>query len=341
MRNLLVTGGAGFMGSDFVRYMLEKYPSYRIVVYDKLTYAGRKENLASVEHHPSYAFVQGDICDAEKLRQTLRHYAIDTVINFAAETHVDRSILDPDAFVKTDVYGVYVLCEAVKALGLERIHHISTDEVYGPIPTGKFSETDRFRPTSPYAASKAGGEMLAQSYFHTYGLPLTITRSVNTYGPYQHPEKAMPLFITNAIEGRPIPIYGDGQQVRDRLFVRDHSRAVDLVLHHGVLGEAYNIAADNERTNLEIARMILHRLGKPESLIQFVRDRPAHDVRYALETSKIRSLGWQPQVEFAEGFAQTIRWYEENETWWRPIKSGEYWEYYRRQYGDPSPGLIS
>lgn len=333
MKNLLVTGGAGFMGSHFVRYMLETYPSYQIVVYDKLTYAGRRENLASVEQNPAFAFVQGDICDAQKLRETLQHYAIDTVVNFAAETHVDRSILDPDAFVQTDVYGVYVLCEAVKALQLERIHHISTDEVYGPIPSGMFCETDRFCPTSPYAASKAGGELLAQSYFLTYGLPLTVTRSVNTYGPYQYPEKAIPLFITNAIEDRPLPLYGDGQQVRDRLFVADHSRAVDVVLHRGSLGEAYNVAADNERTNLEVARMIVETLGKPESLIHFVKDRPAHDVRYALETSKIRALGWFPRISFAEGFRQTVQWYEENESWWRPIKSGEYWEYYRRQYG--------
>jgi dTDP-glucose 4,6-dehydratase len=328
----MVTGGAGFIGSDFTRYMLETYPDYRVVVYDKLTYAGRKENLAPVQDHPRFAFVQGDICDQTKVRDTLREYQIDTIVNFAAETHVDRSILDPDAFVQTDVYGVYVLCEVAKELGLERLHHISTDEEYGPIPTGKFCETDRFHPTSPYAASKAGGELIATAYFLTYQLPVTITRGVNTYGPYQYPEKAIPLFITNAIDDKPLPLYGDGTQVRDRLYVRDHSRAVDMVLKRGVLGEAYNVAADYEKTNIEVARMIVAALGKPESLIQFVTDRPAHDVRYALDATKLHGLGWQPLVSFEQGFEQTVRWYVEREDWWRPIKSGEYLDYYRRQY---------
>lgn len=334
MQNLLVTGGAGFIGANFAHYMVQKYPNYRIVVYDKLTYAGRKENLDPIAHLPNFSFVQGDICDDALVRETLKTYAIDTIVNFAAETHVDRSILDPDAFVQTDVYGVYVLCEAAKALQLERLHHISTDEVYGPIPEGKFYEQDRFSPTSPYAASKAGGELIAQSYFITYGLPVTITRGVNTYGPYQYPEKAIPLFITNAIDDRALPLYGDGKQVRDRLYVSDHSSAIDTVLHHGKLGEAYNVAADCEQTNITVARMIVEALDKPENLIQFVTDRPAHDVRYALATEKIESLGWKPAVSFEEGFAQTVKWYKENESWWRPIKSGEYWDYYRRQYGD-------
>jgi dTDP-glucose 4,6-dehydratase len=331
-QTLMVTGGAGFMGSDFVRYTLETYPEKQVVVYDKLTYAGRKENLAVVANNPRYHFVQGDICDTEKVRATLHQFAVDTIVNFAAETHVDRSILDPDAFVQTDVYGVYVLCEAAKALNIARFHHISTDEVYGPIAQGKAREDDCFRPTSPYAASKASGELLAQSYHITYRLPLTITRSVNTYGPYQYPEKAVPLFITNAIEDRVLPLYGDGRQVRDRLFVRDHSRAVDLVLQRGEIGQVYNVAADNERANIEVARMVVQTLGKPESLIQSVKDRAAHDVRYALDTTKIAALGWRPQVCFEEGFAQTVQWYGENETWWQPIKSGEYWEYYQRQY---------
>lgn len=332
MQNLLVTGGAGFIGANFVHYMLETYHSYHIVVYDKLTYAGRKENLAPVADNPRYHFVQGDICDAALVRSTIQQYQIDTIVNFAAETHVDRSILDPDAFVQTDVYGVYVLCEAAKELQLERIHHISTDEVYGPIPTGTFAETDRFQPTSPYAASKAGGELLALSYARTYRLPLTITRGVNTYGPYQYPEKAIPLFITNAIDDMPLPLYGDGTQVRDRLYASDHARAVDVVLHDGELGEAYNVAANCEMTNIEVARMIVQALGKPESLIQFVTDRPAHDVRYALDTRKLEALGWKPLVDFDTGFAQTVQWYTEREDWWRPIKSGEYWDYYRRQY---------
>jgi dTDP-glucose 4,6-dehydratase len=332
MRNLLVTGGAGFIGSNFVHYMLERHADYHIVAYDKLTYAGRLENLDRVAGNPRYSFVQGDICDAALVRETIRDHNIDTLVNFAAETHVDRSILDPDAFVKTDVYGAYVLCEAARALGLERLHHVSTDEVYGPIPQGAFTETDPFRPTSPYAASKASGELLVLSYFITYGLPITITRGVNTYGPYQYPEKVIPLFITNAIDDQPLPLYGDGLQVRDRLYVADHARAIDMVLHHGTIGLAYNIAADCEKTNVEVARMIVRALGKPEQLIQPVKDRAAHDVRYALDTTRLGQLGWEPQVSFEEGFAQTVRWYVENQDWWRPIKTGEYLDYYRRQY---------
>ena len=333
MRNLLVTGGAGFIGSNFVHYMLDRH-DYRVVVYDKLTYAGRQENLAPVRHNPRFAFVQGDISDAQAVRAAIREHRIDTIVNFAAETHVDRSILDPDAFVKTDVYGAYVLCEAAKELGLERLHHISTDEVYGPIPAGVFNETDPFRPTSPYAASKAGGELLVLSYHITYGLPITITRGVNTYGPYQYPEKAMPLWITNAIDDQPLPLYGDGRQVRDRLFVTDHARAIDVVLHQGKLGEAYNVAADCEKFNVDVAYMIVRALGKPDSLVQPVKDRAAHDVRYALDTAKLRALGWQPQVSFEQGFEETISWYVDNQDWWRPIKTGEYLDYYRKQYVD-------
>ncbi len=332
MQNLLVTGGAGFIGANFVHYMLEQYPHYQIVVYDKLTYAGRQENLLPVADNPRYHFVRGDICDMATVRDTVQAHQIDTIVNFAAETHVDRSILDPDAFVRTDVYGVYVLCEVARQRGLERLHHVSTDEVYGPIPQGKFKETDRFNPTSPYAASKASGELLARAYFITYGLPLTITRGVNTYGPYQYPEKVMPLFMTNAMDEEPLPLYGDGMQVRDRLYVTDHARAIDMVLHHGQLGEAYNVAADCEKTNIEVARMIVQAFNRPETLIQSVKDRPAHDVRYALDTAKLHALGWQPQVSFAQGFAQTVEWYLANEDWWRPIKSGEYREYYRQQY---------
>lgn len=336
MKNLLVTGAAGFIGANFVHYMLGRYPDYQITVLDKLTYAGNLANLAPVANDPRYSFVQADICDAAAVRDAIQRFNIDTVINFAAETHVDRSIMDPDAFVRTDVYGVFVLCEAVKELGLERFHHISTDEVYGPIPEGTFKESDRFKPTSPYAAAKAGGELLALSYWQTYGLPLTITRGVNTYGPYQYPEKAIPLFVTNAIDDRPMPIYGDGSMVRDRLHALDHARAVDVVLHHGQLGEAYNVAADMEYPNIEVAKRILTLLGKPESLIQFVLDRPAHDVRYALDTEKLGALGWEPEITFEEGLANTVRWYVEHEDWWRPIKSGDFREYYRQQYVDRS-----
>lgn len=332
MQNLLVTGGAGFIGANFVHHMLRTYPAYRIVVFDKLTYAGNPENLKPVADDPRYAFVQGDICDAQAVRSAIQQHNIDTIVNFAAETHVDRSILDPDAFVRTNVYGPYVLCEATKDLRLERLHHISTDEVYGPIPSGKFKESDRFKPTSPYAAAKAGGELLVLSYFQTYGVPITVTRGVNTYGPYQYPEKAIPLFVTNAIDDQPLPLYGDGQQVRDRLHALDHARAVDVVLHRGQLGEAYNVAADMEHNNLDVARRILQQLNKPESLIQSVLDRPAHDVRYALDSDKLGALGWEPQITFEQGLEETVRWYVAHESWWRPLKSGEYLDYYRRQY---------
>jgi len=332
MKNLLVTGGAGFIGANFVRHMLATYPDYRLVVFDKLTYAGNPANLAPVADDERYAFVQGDICDADAVRDAIQQYQIDTIVNFAAETHVDRSILDPDAFVRTDVYGAYVLCEAAKDLRLERLHHISTDEVYGPIGSGKFAETDRFKPTSPYAAAKAGGELLILSYWQTYNLPITITRGVNTYGPYQFIEKAIPLFITNAIDDEPIPLYGDGSQVRDRLHALDHARAVDVVLHHGPVGEAYNVAADMEHTNIDVAQRILAQLGKSESLIQPVLDRPAHDVRYALDADKLGTLGWEPQISFDQGLEETVQWYVNNEAWWRPLKSGEYLDYYRRQY---------
>jgi dTDP-glucose 4,6-dehydratase len=339
MKNLLVTGGAGFIGANFVHYMLQTYPDYRIVVFDKLTYAGNLNNLTPVAANERYAFVRGDICDAAAVRNAIQAYEIDTIVNFAAETHVDRSILDPDAFVKTDVYGPFVLCEAVKDLKLERLHHISTDEVYGPIPSGTFAEDDRFKPTSPYAAAKAGGELLVLAYAQTYNLPVTITRGVNTYGPYQYIEKAIPLFITNALDDQPIPLYGDGSQVRDRLHAADHARAVDVVLHRGQLGEAYNVAADMEHTNIDVARRIVALLGKPESLIQPVLDRPAHDVRYALDTEKLGALGWEPQMTFEQGLEETVRWYAENEAWWRPLKSGEYLEYYRRQYEERAQTL--
>ncbi len=339
MKHLLVTGAAGFIGANFVHHMLQTYPDYHLVAFDKLTYAGNRNNLKAVENDPRFAFVQGDICDAKAVRDAIVEYNIDTIVNFAAETHVDRSILDPDAFVRTNVHGPYVLCEAAKDLRLERLHHISTDEVYGPIPSGKFKETDRFKPTSPYAAAKAGGELLVLSYFQTFNLPITVTRGVNTYGPYQYPEKAIPLFVTNAIDNQPLPLYGDGTQIRDRLHALDHARAVDVVLHRGQLGEAYNVAADMEQTNIDVARRILKLLNKPESLIQPVLDRPAHDVRYALDADKLGALGWEPQVTFEEGLEQTVQWYVANEAWWRPLKSGEYLDYYRRQYTDRAQTL--
>jgi len=331
----MVTGGAGFIGSNFVRYMLEKYPGYYIVVYDKLTYAGRLENLQDVAERFAgrYAFVRGDICDAAKVRETIRAYNVDTVINFAAESHVDRSIMNPDAFIKTDVYGTYVLLEAAREFGLERMHQVSTDETYGEVQTGRSKETDPVAPRSPYAASKASADLMVNAYHVTYGLPVTITRGTNNIGPYQYPEKVVPLFVTNAIDDLPLPLYGDGLQVRDYQYVLDHCEAIDIVLHKGEIGGIYNVGTGTEMRNIDMARLILRLLGKPESLIQLVRDRPGHDRRYALDVGKIRALGWEPAHTCEEAIEKTVRWYVENEWWWRPIKSGEHYrEYYRRQY---------
>jgi dTDP-glucose 4,6-dehydratase len=328
----MVTGGAGFIGSNFVHYLLEKYPDYRVLVFDKLTYAGNLANLADLAGHPRYHFVRGDICDAEAVRAAIRQYDIDTIVNFAAETHVDRSIMDADAFIRTDIYGTYVLLEAVKEFRLERFHQVSTDEVYGEVLEGSSVETDPLRPRSPYAASKAGAEHLVQAYFVTYGLPVTITRGSNNIGPYQYPEKVVPLFITNAIDDLPLPLYGDGTQQRDYQYVLDHCEGIDIVLHHGKPGEAYNLGTGVETRNIDMARMILRLLGKPESLIQFVKDRPGHDRRYSINCDKIKALGWRSRHTFEEALEKTVRWYVEHEEWWRPLKSGEYKEYYRRQY---------
>lgn len=334
LQKILVTGGAGFIGSNFVRYLLEKYPHYRVVVFDKLTYAGRLENLLDVDGDPRYAFVQGDICDAEAVERAMRGYQIDAIVNFAAESHVDRSILNADAFVKTDVYGTYVLLEAARKFKVERYHQISTDEVYGDVPVGYSKESDPFEPNSPYAASKASAEMLVRSYFVTYQLPTVVTRGSNTFGPYQYPEKLLSLFITNAIDDLPLPVYGDGMQVRDWLYVMDHCKGIDLVLHQGKLGEAYNIGGENEQHNIDVIRLMLKILGKPESLMRRVIDRPGHDKRYALDTSKLRALGWAPRQDFENALRETVEWYVRNEWWWRTIKSGEYLEYYKQQYGE-------
>jgi dTDP-glucose 4,6-dehydratase len=333
MRTILVTGGAGFIGSNFVELMLTKYPDYRIVVYDKLTYAGRLENLARFQGDPRFTFVRGDICDPAGVREVIRAHGVDTLVNFAAETHVDRSIMDPDAFIRTDVYGTYVLLEAVKEMKLERALFVSTDEVYGHIEPGhSSSEDDPLKPRSPYAASKAGGEHLVYAYYITYGLPVLITRGTNNIGPYQYPEKAVPLFITNAIDDIPLPLYGDGRQMRDYQYVMDHCEGIDVVLHHGVIGEAYNIGSGVETENIVMAKAILDLLGKPYSLIQPVADRPGHDRRYSVRTDKIKALGWQSRHTFAQAIEKTVRWYVEHQDWWRPIKSGEFKEYYRRQY---------
>jgi dTDP-glucose 4,6-dehydratase len=337
MKNLLVTGGAGFIGSNFVRYLLETYADYRVVVFDKLTYAGNLDNLKDVEERfgERYAFVQGDIADAAAVDGVMKAHEIDTIVNFAAETHVDRSLMEPDAFIKTDVYGTYVLLEAAKTYDVERYHQVSTDEVYGDIPEGHSSlETDPLHARSPYSASKAGGDMLCLAYYNSFGTPVTLTRGSNNIGPYQYPEKVVPLFVTNAIDDQPLPIYGDGRQMRDYQYVLDHCEGIDVVLHRGELGEVYNLGTGVETENLVMARAILDLLGKPYSLIRHVTDRPGHDRRYSLNVDKIRGLGWESRHTFEEAIGRTVRWYADSEWWWRKIKSGKYMEYYRAWYGD-------
>ncbi|MCS7055396.1 MAG: dTDP-glucose 4,6-dehydratase [Thermoflexales bacterium] len=334
MKNVMITGGAGFIGSNYVRYALEAHPDWHILVLDKLTYAGNLDNLQDVaeKFRGRYSFVQADIADREAVFDAIRRHQIDTIVNFAAESHVDRSILDPDAFVMTDVFGTYVLLEATREFGLERFHQVSTDEVYGDVPQGHSQETDPLAPNSPYAASKASADLLIRSYRMTYNAPVTITRGSNTFGPYQYPEKLLPLFITNAIDDLPLPLYGDGMQVRDWLYVMDHVRGIDIVLTRGQLGEAYNVGGENERHNIDVVRMMLRLLGKPESLIKHVADRPGHDRRYALDTRKLRALGWAPRTDFEAALRETVDWYVNNAWWWRKIKSGEFKEFYRRQY---------
>jgi len=333
MHNLLVTGGAGFIGSNYVHYVLAHHPDYYVVVYDKLTYAGNLDNLKDVADDPRYAFVQGDICDAAKVRETLRAHSIDTVVTFAAETHVDRSLTEPGSFILTDVYGTHVLLEAAKELKLERYHQVSTDEVYGQVLEGAASESSPIATRSPYAASKAGGDLLVLAYFTSFGLPVTITRGSNNIGPYQYPEKVVPVWVTNAIDDKPLPVYGDGLQMRDYQYVEDHCAGIDVVLHQGVLGEAYNLGTGSETCNIDMANIILDLLNKPRSLIQHITDRPGHDRRYALDVTKIRGLGWQSQYTFQQALEKTVRWYQQNEWWWRKIKSGElYRDYYQKHY---------
>jgi len=313
-----VTGGAGFIGSNFVRYMIQKYPSYRIIVLDALTYAGNRDNLKDLEKNPRYEFHHGNICDASIVDTLVSK--VDAVINFAAETHVDRSIHDAAGFVHTDVLGTKVLLDAAKQYKIDRYLQISTDEVYGSIDEGEFTETHPLLPNSPYSASKAGGDMMVRAYHVTYGIPAMITRASNNYGPYQYPEKLIPLFVTNAIDDLQVPLYGDGMNVRDWLYVIDHCEAVDHVLHHGVVGEIYNIGGGNEKTNRDITGIILKTLKKPDSLIKPVADRPGHDRRYAVDCTKINKLGWNPSHRFEEAIIETINWYVKNESWWRAIK---------------------
>jgi dTDP-glucose 4,6-dehydratase len=330
LRRLLVAGAAGFIGSNFVRHLRRLRADVEITVLDKLTYAGNLANLAEFEGLPGYRFVHGDICDPGLVDSLAAE--VDAIVNFAAETHVDRSLMDPFAFIDTDVRGTAVLCEAARKHAHEVFLHVSTDEVYGEVRNGRSTEDDAFRPRSPYAASKAAGEHIARAYAESFGLPLLVTRSSNNYGPFQYPEKLVPVLITNAIDDMPLPLYKDGSAVRDFLFVDDHCRAIDLVLHEAPAGSAYNIGTGVETNGLRVAEAVLEIMGKPRSLIQFVADRPGHDFRYALDISRITALGWEPQVTFAEGLERTVRWYVEHADWWRPLKSGEYWEYYRRNY---------
>jgi dTDP-glucose 4,6-dehydratase len=330
-QRLLVTGGAGFIGSNFVRRMLDHHANLQIIVLDKLTYAGNLANLADVAADPRYRFVKGDIGDADVVDGIAAE--VDAIVNFAAESHVDRSIEQPDAFIQTDVHGTFVLLEAARRHGHRRYLQISTDEVYGHVPTGSSAETAALEARSPYSASKAAGDLLTRAYHTTYGLPTVITRASNNFGPFQYPEKVVPLFITNAIDDSPLPLYGDGQQIRDWLFVDDHCDAIELVLADGAPGEIYNIGGGNELTNLELTGSILQLLGKPASLVRHVADRAGHDRRYSVDCSKVRSLGWTPSSRFQDALAATVAWYQRHEDWWRPLKSGEYLDYYRQQYG--------
>ncbi|MBV8371289.1 MAG: dTDP-glucose 4,6-dehydratase [Candidatus Eremiobacteraeota bacterium] len=331
-RRWLVTGGLGFIGSAFVRWALRERSDLALTVLDAMTYAGNPANVAEVAHDPRYSFVKGDIADAARVDEAIGA-GVDAIVNFAAETHVDRSILDPEAFIRTDVMGTHVLLEAVRRHGIARFLQVSTDEVYGDVEHGASRETDSLRPRSPYAASKAGGDLQVLAYRVTYGTPALITRGSNTYGPHQYPEKLIPLFVTNLLEGEQVPVYGDGLQVRDWLHVDDHARGIAHVLEHGVPGEVYNLGGGNGRTNVEITRELVRLTGRDyERSVRHVADRPGHDRRYALDCSKARALGWSPRIPFAKGLAETVAWYREHEAWWRPIKSGEFADYYRRQY---------
>lgn len=333
---LLVTGGAGFIGSNFVRYMVNKYPEYTIVNLDLLTYAGNLENLKDIENAPNYKFVRGDIADRDFVDGLFKEENFDYVLNFAAESHVDRSITDPGIFVQTNIQGTLALLDAAKTYKVTKYLQVSTDEVYGTLgETGYFTEETPLAANSPYSASKAGADLLVRAYNETFGLPVNITRCSNNYGPFHFPEKLIPLMIINALNDKELPIYGDGLNIRDWLHVEDHCQAIDLVLHKGRDGEVYNVGGNNERTNIEIVKTILKHLGKPESLMKFVKDRPGHDRRYAIDATKLRTeLGWSPKYNFDTGIEQTIKWYLENQEWWENIISGDYQDYFKAQYSD-------
>lgn len=334
---VLVTGGAGFIGANFILYWLRTHPSDWIVCVDKLTYAGNLSTLAEVLEHPGFRFVRADICDREAMDRLFDEVHPNVVVNFAAESHVDRSIEDPEVFLGTNVMGTAALLDACRKYGTLRFHQVSTDEVYGDLPLDRpdlrFTEETPLRASSPYSASKASADLLALAYYRTYGLPVTVSRCSNNYGPYQFPEKLIPLMIINALQDKPLPVYGEGHNVRDWLYVEDHCKAIDLILQRSRAGEVYNIGGHNERRNIDIVRSICRELGKPESLITFVKDRKGHDLRYAIDPDKIRrELGWQPETDFTMGLERTVRWYLDNQPWWQEIISGEYRDYYEKMY---------
>lgn len=331
---ILVTGGAGFIGSNFVNYMVDKYPEYLIVNVDTLTYAGNLENLKQSENKPNYQFVKADIIDAETMDHVIEN-GVDAIINFAAESHVDRSITNPGIFVQTNIQGTQVLLDAAKKYNVKKYLQVSTDEVYGSLgEDGYFTEQTPIAPNSPYSASKAGADLLVLAYHETFGLPVNITRCSNNYGPFHFPEKLIPLMIINALKDKKLPVYGDGKNVRDWLHVTDHCSAIDLVLHKGINGEVYNVGGHNEKTNLEVVKELLKQLDKPESLIQYVEDRLGHDLRYAIDPTKLqKELGWEPKYTFETGLKETVQWYLDNQSWWENIISGDYQNYYQQQYG--------
>lgn len=336
---IIVTGGAGFIGGNFVHYMVNEYPEYEIINLDLLTYAGNLETLKPVENSPNYSFVKGDIADRKFIFELFDKEKPDIVVNFAAESHVDRSIEDPESFVRTNVMGTVTLLDACKAYGIKRFHQVSTDEVYGDLPLDRpdlfFTEETPLHTSSPYSSSKASADLFVQAYHRTFGVPVTISRCSNNYGPYHFPEKLIPLMISRALADEELPVYGNGENVRDWLHVADHCQAIDLIIHNGRIGEVYNIGGHNERTNLEVVKTILRALGKPESLIRYVTDRPGHDLRYAIDPKKLETeLNWKPQYNFDTGIDQTIQWYLDNREWWEHIISGEYSAYFENMYGD-------
>ena len=337
--NIIVTGGAGFIGANFVKYMLKKYPEYKIICLDALTYAGNMETLSDILDNPQFGFVKGNIASQKDVFDLFERTRPDMVVNFAAESHVDRSIDNPRIFLETNIIGTQVLMDACRKYGIKRYHQVSTDEVYGDLPLDRpdlfFTEETPIHTSSPYSASKASADLLVLAYYRTFKLPVTISRCSNNYGPYQFPEKLIPLMITRALADEPLPVYGKGENIRDWLYVEDHCSAIDLIIHKGREGEVYNIGGHNERTNLEVVKAILRVLNKPESLITFVKDRPGHDMRYAIDPAKIHNeLGWLPKTKFDDGINQTVEWYLENRTWWENIISGEYKNYYERMYGN-------